>query len=142
MPLRTGQAIWKGDIRSGSGSLSVGSGAFSGSYSYDSRFAGGAGTNPEELIAAAHAACFSMATASGLTKAGFKPDSITTTATVHLDSVPGGFAIDKIDLKTRAKVTGIDAAGFQKIAEDAKKGCPVSRALSAVEITLDAALET
>ena len=141
MPLRTGLAVWNGDLRSGSGNLSLGSGAFSGSYSYDSRFASGAGTNPEELIAAAHAACFSMATAGGLTRGGFKPDSIKTTATVHLDSVSGGFAIDKIDLQMRAKVPGIDAATFQKIAEEAKKGCPVSRALSAVEITLDAALE-
>jgi lipoyl-dependent peroxiredoxin len=141
MPLRTADARWNGDLRSGSGKMRLGTGAFEGAYSFASRFEQGQGTNPEELIAAAHAGCFSMATASGLAKAGFKPESISTKATVHLDSVSGGFKITRIDLDMEADVPGIDAPKFLEVAEAAKKGCPVSQALAAVpEIVLTARL--
>jgi len=123
--------------------MRLGGGAFEGAYSYSSRFENGAGTNPEELIAAAHAGCFSMATAGGLAKAGFTPESISTKATVHLDSVSGGFTITRIDLDMEADVPGIDQAKFLEIADGAKAGCPVSRALASVpEITLNARLRT
>jgi len=142
MPQRTAVAHWNGDLRSGSGRVRLGSGAFEGAYSYDSRFGEGAGTNPEELIAAAHAGCFTMATASGLAKAGYKPESVETTATVHLESGAGGSKIQRIDLDMDADVPGIDEATFLKVAEDAKKGCPVSQALAAVpEINLKARLQ-
>lgn len=142
MPQRTAQAQWTGDLRSGSGHMKFGGGAFDGAYSFDSRFGDGKGTNPEELIAAAHAGCFTMATASGLTKGGFKPERLATTATVHLESESGGFSIKRIDLVMEATVPGIDDAAFQKIVEDAKKGCPVSRALAAVpEIVAEARLK-
>ncbi len=121
--------------------MRFGGGAFEGAYSFSSRFEQGQGTNPEELIAAAHAGCFSMATAGGLGKAGFKPESISTKATVHLDSVSGAFSITRIDLDMEADVPGIDEAKFLEIAEASKKGCPVSRALAAVpEIKLTARL--
>lgn len=141
MPQRTAEAHWNGDLRSGSGRIRLSSGAFEGAYSYNSRFGDGSGTNPEELIAAAHAGCYSMATASGLTKAGYKPERVSTKATVHLESVSGSFKIQRIDLDMDADVSGIDEATFLKIAEDAKKGCPVSQALAAVpEIKLNARL--
>ncbi len=141
MPQRTAQAQWSGDLKSGSGHMKFGGGAFDGAYSYDSRFADGTGTNPEELIAAAHAGCFTMATAGGLTRAGFAPSRLSTTATVHLESGSGGFSISRIDLVMDASVPGIDDAAFQKIVEDAKKGCPVSRALAGVpEIVAKATL--
>lgn len=143
MPQRTAQAQWTGDLRSGSGHMKFGGGAFDGAYSFDSRFADGKGTNPEELIAAAHAGCFTMATAGGLTKSGFKPERLATVATVHLEPESGGFSIKRIDLKMDASVPGIDDATFQKIVEDAKKGCPVSRALAGVpEISAQATLRT
>lgn len=141
MPFRTGDAQWSGDLRAGSGRLHLGSGAFEGSYSFGSRFESAAGTNPEELIAAAHAACFAMATAGALGKAGFKPETVATKATVHLDSVSGGFAISRIDLDVEADVPGIDEQKFVEIATAAKANCPVSKALAAVpEITLNARL--
>jgi osmotically inducible protein OsmC len=141
MPERTAQAQWSGDLRGGSGRLRLGSGAFEGAYSFSSRFENGAGTNPEELIAAAHAGCFTMATASDLGKAGFKPERIDTKATVALTSVSGGFAITRIDLDMEADVPGIDEAKFLQIAQGAKASCPVSKALAAVpEITLNARL--
>jgi len=141
MPERTAQAQWNGDLRGGSGRMRFGSGAFDGAYSFSSRFENGAGTNPEELIAAAHAGCFSMAAAAGLGKAGFTPESIATKATVHLTSGAGGFAISRIDLDMEADVPGIDEAKFLEIAQGAKAGCPVSKALAAVpEITLNARL--
>jgi osmotically inducible protein OsmC len=121
--------------------MRLGTGAFEGAYSFSSRFEDGKGTNPEELIAAAHAGCFSMATASGLGKAGFTPERVDTKATVHLTSVSGGFAITRIDLDMEADVPGIDEATFLEIAQGAKAGCPVSKALAAVpEITLNAKL--
>jgi lipoyl-dependent peroxiredoxin len=140
MPTRDGRAEWKGSLTEGSGDLALGSGAYEGAYSFSSRFEEGAGTNPEELIAAAHAGCFSMALANELTKAGHEPDSVRTTAKVHLAKTEGGFGISRIDLATEARVPGIDEDAFQQAADGAKEGCPVSKALAAVEITLDARL--
>jgi osmotically inducible protein OsmC len=140
MPTRTSSALWEGNLRDGSGTMKLGSGTFEGSYSFVSRFESGAGTNPEELIAAAHAGCFSMALSNGLSQAGFTPTSIATSATVHLDRVADGFGITKIDLDTVGTVPGIDDAKFQQIAAAAKAGCPVSKALAATEITLSARL--
>jgi lipoyl-dependent peroxiredoxin len=141
MPVRKADAQWNGDLRGGSGRMRFGSGAFDGPYSFDSRFGDGKGTNPEELIAAAHAGCFSMATAAALTRAGHPPKSIVTSAAVTIDQLPEGFRITGIALDTEAEVPGIDEAAFTTIAEDAKKGCPVSVALSAVPITLRAKLK-
>jgi osmotically inducible protein OsmC len=140
MPTRTSSALWEGNLRDGSGTMKLGSGAFEGSYSFGSRFESGPGTNPEELIAAAHAGCFSMALSNGLSQAGFTPTSIATSATVHLDRVADGFGITKIDLDTVGTVPGIDDAKFQEVAAAAKAGCPVSKALAATEITLSARL--
>jgi osmotically inducible protein OsmC len=141
MPQRTAEAQWNGDLRTGNGRIKLGSGAFDGAYSYGSRFEQSPGTNPEELVAGAHAGCFTMATASGLGKAGFTPENISTKATVHLDSVSGGFKIARIYLDMEADVPGIDEAKFLEIAEGAKKNCPISQALAAVpEITLRARL--
>ena len=120
--------------------MRLGSGAFQGSYSFPSRFENGSGTNPEELIGAAHAGCFSMALAAGLSKAGFKPARIHTTAKVHLDKAGEGFAITRIALETEAEVPGLDEAAFQAEADAAKKNCPVSKALAGTEITLAAVL--
>jgi lipoyl-dependent peroxiredoxin len=140
MTTRTSSARWQGNLKDGSGTVALGSGAFEGSYSFVSRFEAGSGTNPEELIAAAHAGCFSMAFSNILSQAGFTPNSVETSAAVHLERVDGGSGITRIDLTTRADVPGIDAAEFEKHAAAAKAGCPVSKALAAVEITLDAAL--
>jgi osmotically inducible protein OsmC len=120
--------------------MSLGSGAFEGSYSFASRFENGDGTNPEELIAAAHAGCFSMALAGALSQAGHEPESVQTTAVVHLDKGDAGFSITRSDLTTEVKVDGLDDAEFQGYAEEAEKTCPVSRALGAIEIGLDAKL--
>jgi osmotically inducible protein OsmC len=140
MAIRTSSARWQGTLKDGSGTLALGSGAFAGSYSFASRFEEGDGTNPEELIAAAHAACYSMALSNMLSQAGFPPDSVVTNATVHFGKTDGGFAITSIDLVTTGTVPNIDEAEFLKHAEAAKAGCPVSKALAAVEITLDATL--
>ncbi|MDZ7705124.1 MAG: OsmC family protein [Trueperaceae bacterium] len=140
MPTRSSSAVWEGNLREGKGTMKLGSGAFEGSYSFPSRFESGQGTNPEELIGAAHAGCFSMAFANELSSAGHTPDSIMTEAKVTLDQVEGGFAITGIALSCEAKVPGIDEATFQDIAEAAKNGCPVSKALTGTEITLDAKL--
>jgi osmotically inducible protein OsmC len=140
MPTRTSSAQWSGNLARGSGTMSLGSGAFEGAYSAASRFENGDGTNPEELIAAAHAGCFSMALALTLSQAGHEPDSVHTTAEVHLDKDGEGFSITRSDLTTEVKVEGLDDAEFQKYAEEAEKGCPVSRALGAIEIGLDAKL--
>ena len=140
MPTRSSSAQWSGNLARGSGTMSLGSGAFEGAYSAASRFENGEGTNPEELIAAAHAGCFSMALALTLSQAGHEPDSVHTTAEVHLDKDGEGFSITRSDLTTEVKVEGLDDAEFQKHAEEAEKGCPVSRALGAIEIGLDAKL--
>jgi len=133
-------ARWQGDLRTGHGTMRLGSGAFEGAYSFKTRFEGAPGTNPEELIGAAHAGCFSMALSAGLTKAGHPPRSIETTATVHLGQTGGGFSITGIDLVTQADVPGLAGPDFQTLAEDAKANCIVSRALAAVPVTLRATL--
>jgi osmotically inducible protein OsmC len=120
--------------------MSFGSGAFEGSYSFASRFEEGDGTNPEELIAAAHAGCFSMFLAGVLEKAGHAPDSVRTTARVSIDKEDGGFAITRSKLDSEVRVSGVEADDFQRYAEEAKSGCPVSRALGANEIGLEARL--
>ena len=140
MAIRTSKAQWDGNLQQGRGSMSLGSGAFNGQYSFQSRFEEGAGTNPEELIGAAHAGCFSMAFANGLAKAGFEPKRVSTTANVQLLKGDAGFSITQIELKTEADVPNIDEAKFQQLAEDAKKGCPISKALSATPIKLEAKL--
>jgi osmotically inducible protein OsmC len=140
MPVRQAQAEWHGNLARGDGKMSFGSGAFEGAYSAASRFEEGEGTNPEELIAAAHAGCFSMAFALALSQAGHEPDSVETTAEVHLDKDDGGFSITRSDLTTEVKVDGLSEEEFQKLADEAKRGCPVSRALGAIEIGLDAKL--
>jgi osmotically inducible protein OsmC len=136
---RTADAQWQGDLRSGQGSLRLGSGAFEGAYSFGTRFEGAPGTNPEELLGAAHAGCFSMALALFLTQAGHPPTSIATRATVHLEKVGEGLSITGIDLVTTGVVPGLAAADFQRHADEAKRNCIVSRAL-AVPITLHATL--
>jgi lipoyl-dependent peroxiredoxin len=131
---RKASAAWQGGLKDGKGTLTTESGVLSGTpYSFSTRFEGTKGTNPEELIAAAHAGCFSMALSAELGRAGHDAESVETTATVHLDEVGDGFGITRIELDTRARVPGVDADEFQRIAEAAKKGCPVSQALAAVE---------
>ena len=136
---RKAEARWEGDLRGGRGKIKLGSGAFEGNYSFGTRFEGAPGTNPEELLGAAHAGCFSMALALFLSNAGHKPTTIETSATVHLTKVGEGFSITGIDLSTRGQVPGISAADFQRFAEEAKTNCIVSRALS-VPVTLSATL--
>jgi lipoyl-dependent peroxiredoxin len=138
MAVRKAQAIWEGNLREGHGSMKFG--AFDGPFTWSSRFEEGQGANPEELIGAAHAGCFSMSFSAGLGGAGFTPKRISTSATVHLERVEGKARITKIHLETSAEVPGIGKDAFLKIAKDAKSGCPVSVALSGVEITLDAQL--
>jgi lipoyl-dependent peroxiredoxin len=140
MPTRSSTAEWSGNLARGSGTMSLASGAYTGSYSFASRFEEGEGTNPEELIAAAHAGCFSMALANVLSQAGHVPDSVETTATVHLDKDDGGFSITRSDLTTQIKVDGLSEEEFQQHADEAKRTCPVSRALGAIEIGLEAKL--
>ncbi len=140
MPARTSEAVWQGDLKTGAGTMKLGSGAFEGAYSFASRFESGTGTNPEELIAAAHAGCFSMALSAGLAEAGFKPTRIHTTARVSIDPSNGGFAITRSQLTTEAEIPDIDEPTFLKHAQAAKSGCPVSKALAGVEITLEARL--
>ncbi len=140
MAIRTADAEWRGNLRDGKGQMKFGGGAFDGPYSFASRFESGKGTNPEELIAAAHAGCFSMAFSAGLAEGGHKPNSVRTSAKVHLEKAAGGFAITRIELDCVAEVPGIGAADFHKAAETAKLNCPVSKALKAVEITLRAKL--
>ena len=137
---RSGEAVWEGSIREGKGRVKLGSGAFEGAYSFGTRFAGEVGTNPEELLGAAHAACFSMQLAANLGRAGYPPQRIHTTAKVSLDKVGEGFQITHIHLDTEAQVAGIDEQTFLEAAHKAETGCPVSQALAAVEISLDARL--
>jgi len=133
MAIRESSAIWKGNLAKGKGTMRVGSGAYEGAYTYASRFEEGPGTNPEELVGAAHAGCFSMFLAALLSKAGHIPTSISTTARVHLGDGP---RITLIELSTVGEVPGIDEKTFKEFAEEAKKGCPVSQALAAVDISL------
>ena len=140
MSIRTGEAEWQGDLQNGKGRMKVAGGAYEGAYSFASRFEEGAGTNPEELIAAAHAGCYSMAFSNDLAKAGHTPMSVNTTAKVHLETTDAGPTVTTIDLLCSAVVPGIDDATFQQIANSAKEGCPISRLLAAANITLDATL--
>jgi lipoyl-dependent peroxiredoxin len=140
MLVRSAEAVWQGSLLQGKGTMAFGGGAFKGAYSFASRFGQGMGTNPEELIAAAHAGCFSMALSGDLGGKGYPPQSVNTTAKVYVDQIEGGYKIAKIELDTEADVPGIDEATFLKIAEGAKAGCPVSKALASVEITLKAKL--
>jgi osmotically inducible protein OsmC len=140
MAVRTSAAQWHGRVQDGRGSVSLGSGAFEGPYSFWSRFEEEAGTNPEELLGAAHASCFSMALSLLLTKAGFTPSQIETRARVHIDPVDEGYAITRIELATQAQVPGLDQTDFAVFAQSAKRDCPVSKALAGVDITLTATL--
>ena len=142
MATRRASARWEGALRDGSGKMAVGSGAFDGQYSFSSRFEEGTGTNPEELIGAAHAGCFSMALANILAEAGHTPQRIETSARVHLEQVEGEPAITRIELSTEGQVPDVDDEEFQRYANAAKQGCPVSKALAGVEISLDAKLVT
>jgi len=141
MPSRKAEAEWKGNLIQGSGRLAVGSGAFQGPYSFKSRFEDGqSATNPEELIGAAHAGCYTMALTAQLSRAGFTPARIRTGATVTLDKVGDAFAITRIDLDTTAEVPGLDDRTFQRQALEAKQNCPVSKALAGTGIHLVAKL--
>ena len=137
MAVRSSSAEWKGTLKEGAGTMKVGSGAYEGPYTYASRFESGPGTNPEELIGAAHAGCFSMFLSALLSGKNFPPTSVRTTATVHLEAGP---TIALIELDTVAQVPGIDDATFQELAAEAKAKCPVSKALAGPEIKLRAKL--
>ena len=136
MPTRHAEATWTGDLKTGNGNYKGQSGAINGTYNFNTRFGEQPGTNPEELIGAAHASCFSMALAAGLGKAGHQPKRVSTTADVTIDKVGEGFKITKIVLKTQGEVPGIDEKTFKQFAEQTKTGCPVSQALSATPIEL------
>lgn len=140
MPVRKADAVWNGDLKNGKGTIKFGSGAYEGAYSFASRFENGTGTNPEELIGAAHAGCFSMALSADLAKNGYDPESVETNAEVTLEVSDKGPSITNITLNTKASIPGIDDATFQEFAEGAKKNCPVSKALAATNITLKARL--
>jgi len=132
MPKRRAEARWEGTLQGGNGTMRMASGSYEGPYSFESRFEEGDGTNPEELIAAAHAGCFSMALSADLGRAGYTVAHVETQATVQLDVGDDGASISAIELNTRARVADIDDASFQEIAEQAKRTCPVSKALAAV----------
>ncbi len=140
MPVRTSTGTWRGSLKEGDGTIVLGSGAFEGRYSFSSRFEEGMGTNPDELVAAAHAGCFSMALSDRLAGAGFVPTEVHTEARVHLGRADGGAAITKIELVCRAQVPGLEPQAFGEHAEAAKVGCIISKALAAVPIELDASL--
>jgi lipoyl-dependent peroxiredoxin len=138
---RSASAVWNGSLKEGKGTISTESGVLkSAQYSFSTRFENGIGTNPEELIAAAHAGCFSMALGAQLGTADLVPDSIETTAVVTLEKTDAGFTVTKIHLTTKAKVPNASKAKFDELAKNAKEGCPISRLLKAAEITLDATL--
>lgn len=140
MPIRKAEAKWSGDLKNGKGTMKFDSGAYEGAYSFASRFEEGTGTNPEELIGAAHAGCFSMALSNELAQAGYTPESVETTAEVTLDAGKG--AITTIKLIAQAHVPDIDDDEFQEFAEGAKTNCPVSKALAGTEISVDATLKS
>jgi osmotically inducible protein OsmC len=141
MAIRKANAVWNGGLQDGNGSIKLGSGAFEGRYSFSSRFEEGTGTNPEELLGAAHAGCFSMALAAGLGRAGFSPKRVASEARVQLLKNDAGLAITRIELDCEAEVPGIDAEAFAQQAEGAKANCIISRALSSsIEIVLNARL--
>ena len=138
---RTAKAEWKGDLKGGSGHVALGSGAYEGSYSFKTRFEDGKGANPEELLGAAHAGCYSMALSHLLATEGHTPERVRTTAAIHLGTDDEGFLITKIDLDVRATVPGIDDSTFQQFAEKAKVGCIIGRALASTKVGLTATLE-
>ena len=140
MPTREANAVWSGNLQAGEGTVKVGSGALEGKYTVPGRFESGDGTNPEELLGASHAGCYSMQLAAFLSEAGFEPESVDTTAKVTLSKDGDGFSISKIALTTKAKVPGIDESTFMEHANKAKTNCPISKALSATDISLDASL--
>ncbi len=140
MPIREGNAVWRGNLREGSGNVQTESGVLDAQYSFTSRFEEGTGTNPEELIAAAHSGCFSMALSADLERAGYVAERISTKDRVHVEKVGDGFSITKIEMTTEAVVPGIDEDAFQEIAAGAKANCPVSKALAATPIELNATL--
>ncbi|WKN32256.1 OsmC family protein [Porifericola rhodea] len=140
MALRKANAEWNGGLKSGKGNVALGSGAFEGAYSFQSRFEEGNGTNPEELVAAAHAGCFSMALSAALEGAGYSPKSVKTEAQVSLVKEGEGFAINKIKLITQAKIADISKEDFQKQAQGAKENCPISKVLTGTNIELEAKL--
>ena len=144
MPKRKAQARWNGSLEEGNGTMRVASGAYEGPFSFQSRFEEGDGTNPEELLAGAHAGCFSMAFSGAIASAGGEPESVETEATIHLNKAGPGFAIERVDLVTRARVSGLSDEEFQQAAEDAKENCPVSQLFKggSAEITVDATLES
>lgn len=142
MPTRKAEATWEGGLQGGTGSFKGESGAIQGAYSFGTRFGEDSGTNPEELLAAAEAACYSMALALGLEKAGHKPDRVQTEAACTIEKQGDGFAITTMKLKTRVKVSGLEDAKFQEIANATKSGCPVSKALAGVDISVQATLES
>ncbi len=141
MAVRKANAIWEGSLKEGTGTMKLGSGAFEGKYSFSTRFEEEPGTNPDELIGAAHAGCFSMAFSGALGRAGFEPTRIETNARVHLEKQEAGFRITRIELNMVAEVPGIDQATFLELAEGAKQNCPVSQALAGVQIELNAELK-
>ncbi|HSU38384.1 MAG TPA: OsmC family protein [Polyangiaceae bacterium] len=144
MAIRTSTAQWEGDLKAGKGTMTVGKGAYTGAFSFATRFEDSPGTNPEELIAAAHAGCFSMALSNGLAKEGFAPKRVNTKADVHFGPDPaGGFRVSKIELTTDAEVPGIDKAKFDKIVDETRVGCPISKLLKGgAEIMVKANLKT
>jgi osmotically inducible protein OsmC len=143
MTARNGSAEWRGSVETGSGTITVGDGVFEGAYSYASRFGEATGTNPEQLLAAAHSACFTMALANGLSGAGHPPESLRTNARVQLRNLDGAVTLARIDLETEGDVPGIDEPQFQTYAKAAKRDCPVSRALAGIpEISVTAKLLT
>ena len=141
MPTRKASATWEGGLQGGKGQFEGESGAIAGAYSFGSRFADAGGTNPEELLAAAEAACYSMALSAGLEKAGTPATRVRTDAACTIEKVGEGFKITTLRLTVRAQVPGVDDAAFQKAAQDTKVGCPVSQALAGVQIEVDATLE-
>lgn len=142
MPARIAEATWNGTLAEGNGNVKLGSGAYDGPYSFKSRFEDGSGTNPEELLGAAHAGCFSMALGARLGREGFTVNSIHTVAHVHLEKGEAGFSISRIDLVTEGDVSGIDAAAFQTHAEATKDTCIISKALASVPMTVAATLKS
>ncbi|MBE2319247.1 OsmC family protein [Solirubrobacter sp. CPCC 204708] len=142
MPTRSAKADWQGEFKRGGGSVSTETGVLDAQYNFSGRFESGSGTNPEELLGAAHASCFTMALSVGLSQAGNPPESLSTSADVTVDKVGEGFGITKIALKVTGKVPGLDAAGFEQAAQGAKENCPLSKALASVpEITLETSFE-
>ena len=137
---RTASVHWEGDISRGKGSITTESGTVAADYSFGTRFSGEPGTNPEELLGASHASCFTMALTLALTRAGHPPASIDTTARVHFRQASNSVDVPRIELKTSASVPGLDADAFQKLATAAKENCPISKALRSVEISLEAKL--